>query len=216
MKQEKYHKYVFDSGNRTFIGNFEEMYSNESSECFDSWHQDDSRHLARKISLAVLEGYNFDSIVDIGCGKGAFTHVMKKRNNRVFGVDIAPTALTIAAERYPDIDFHCLDIRDKRSLEEYFIEKVKNKADLILCSEVLSYIEKWPDMVELFSLNAHYFLTTLYIPEHPIGYVKSEDELMKAIKTYFTVREWISLRTARASIIFAESKKKRSTTHARL
>ena len=51
----KYHKYVFDIEERKFIGDFETMYQNESKENFDSWHQDDTRQLQRKIDLAILE-----------------------------------------------------------------------------------------------------------------------------------------------------------------
>ena len=106
----KYHKYVFDTENRKFIGKFEEMYQNESKEIFDSWHQEDSRQIQRRFDLAVLEDYNFQSIVDVGCGKGAFTHLFKKKNNVVIGIDISKTAIKIAKERYPDIDFICIDI----------------------------------------------------------------------------------------------------------
>ena len=75
----KYHKYVFDVEKRTFIGDFENMYAHESIEKFASWHQDDSRQLQRKICLEILNQYNFNTIVDIGCGKGALTHILKKK-----------------------------------------------------------------------------------------------------------------------------------------
>ena len=75
----KYHKYVFDLKRRKFIGDFDKMYQNESKENFDSWHQDDTRQLQRKIDLSILEDYNFTSILDIGCGKGSLTHILKKK-----------------------------------------------------------------------------------------------------------------------------------------
>lgn len=106
----KYHKYVFDIEQRRFIGDFETMYRNEAKENFDSWHQDDTRQLQRKIDLAILEDYNFDKILDIGCGKGSLTHMLKKKNNQVRGIDISQTAINIATERFPDIDFEYLDI----------------------------------------------------------------------------------------------------------
>jgi len=106
----KYHKYVFDLENRQFVGDFEAMYQNESKENFDSWHQDDSRQLQRKIDLAILENYNFNKILDIGSGKGSLTHILKKKNNMVVGIDISQTAVDIASERFPDIDFVCSDV----------------------------------------------------------------------------------------------------------
>jgi ubiquinone/menaquinone biosynthesis C-methylase UbiE len=101
----KYHKYVFDIENRRFVGQFEKMYQAELRDKFDSWHQDDTRQLQRKIDLLILEQYNFKTIIDIGCGKGTFTHLFKKKNNYVLGIDISETAIKIARERYPDIDF---------------------------------------------------------------------------------------------------------------
>lgn len=106
----KYHKYVFDLEKRELVGDFETMYQNESKENFDSWHQDDSRQLQRKIDLAILEDYNFNKILDIGCGKGSLTHILKKKNNTVIGLDISQTAVDIASERFPDIDFMCSDV----------------------------------------------------------------------------------------------------------
>ncbi|WP_414843361.1 class I SAM-dependent methyltransferase, partial [Campylobacter hyointestinalis] len=88
------------------------MYQNEFKENFDSWHQDDTRQLQRKIDLAILEDYCFDKIVDIGCGKGSLTHILKKKNNYVLGVDISKTAINIAQEKFPDIDFICTDVNE--------------------------------------------------------------------------------------------------------
>ena len=65
----------------------------EQIDNFDSWHQEDSRQLQRKIALSILEEYNFQSIVDVGSGKGALTHLLKKRNNQVIGLDISSTAV---------------------------------------------------------------------------------------------------------------------------
>ena len=106
----KYHKYVFDIDNRKLIGDFETMYQNESKENFDSWHQDDTRQLQRKIDLAILEDYNFNNILDIGCGKGSLTHLLKKKNNQVLGIDISQTVVNIVKERFPDINFVCTDV----------------------------------------------------------------------------------------------------------
>ena len=108
----KYHKYVFDLENRKLVGDFETMYQNESKENFDSWHQDDTRQLQRKIDLAILEDYNFNKILDIGCGKGSLTHLLKKKNNYVLGVDISQTAINVVKERFSDIDFICTDVND--------------------------------------------------------------------------------------------------------
>jgi len=107
---QPYHKYVFDTEKRQFIGQFEEMYQAEDSEGFDSWFEQDLRHLRKKISYAILSAYNFSRILDVGCGKGTFTHLLKKHNNQVVGIDVSETAIRKARESFPDIDFRCGDI----------------------------------------------------------------------------------------------------------
>lgn len=106
----KYHKYVFDVENRKLVGDFEIMYQNESKENFDSWYQDDTRQLQKKINLAILEDYNFEKIIDIGNDKGSLSHLLKKKNNYVLGLDISQTAVNIAQEKFPDIDFLSTDV----------------------------------------------------------------------------------------------------------
>lgn len=108
----EYHKYVFDTDNRRFVGRFEEMYQQEKIANFDSWHQEDSRQLNRRIALEILNGYNFEKILDIGAGKGALTHQLKKLNNQVRGLDISPTAIEVARARFPDIEFDVTDVND--------------------------------------------------------------------------------------------------------
>lgn len=118
-----YHKFVFDTDARRFIGKFDEMYQQERVANFDSWHQEDSRQLNRKIALNILSCYNFEKIIDIGCGKGVLTHQLKKRNNHVLGLDISPTAIEVARARYPDIAFDIADVNDLPVFTSYLDEK---------------------------------------------------------------------------------------------
>lgn len=203
----KYQKYVFDIENRQFIGDFEDMYRNEAIEKFDSWHQDDQRQLQRIIDIALIGEYNFSTIVDIGCGKGAFTHLLKKRNNRVIGIDISETAIEVAGERYPDIEFLSSDISDLenfsiliRSLHD------KHKINLVFMSEVLSYIENWSSLLDLISKNTEYLLISLFIPENPIGFVKSEDQLVSAAEKNYEIIDLISLKSRRFTVLLGRSK----------
>ena len=68
----KWHKYVFDEKRYKFVGEFEKMYLAEKKEAFDSWDQDNTSHLDKRICLEVLSDYNFKKILDLGCGKGSF------------------------------------------------------------------------------------------------------------------------------------------------
>ena len=107
----EYHPYVFDEQRRRFVGKFEEMYQAETEKGFDSWCQDDVRHIERHICLNILGRYNFNRILDVGCGKGAFSQFLKKQNNHVLGIDISETALAVATARYPDIEFRQVDVK---------------------------------------------------------------------------------------------------------
>lgn len=201
----KYHKYVFDLENRKLVGDFETMYQNESKENFDSWHQDDSRQLQRKIDLAILEDYNFNHILDIGCGKGSLTHILKKKNNTVVGLDISQTAVDIVSERFPDINFICSDVNTVSNYT-HIIDNMGG-VNLVFTSEVFSYIENWKELLNEISKTTDYFMISLYIPENPIGFIKTEDELVNEISKSFEIIEHISLNTTDFVIVFAKGKK---------
>ena len=78
-----YHRYVFDTKKGKFVGDFETMYKTEDIEEYDSWQSSNLTHLPKLIHYQVITLYNFNRIMDLGCGKGAFTHLLKKRNNYV-------------------------------------------------------------------------------------------------------------------------------------
>ncbi len=205
----KYHKFVFDSENRRFVGNFEEMYQQESEVGFDSWHQEDNRQLNRKIALSILESYNFGNILDLGCGKGAFTHFLKKSNNKVVGIDVSDTALSIARGRFPDIDFDNFDINQTSELENYFYNQYGDNAekiDLVFSAELFSYLSNYKEVLACLSKKCRYIMITLYLPENPIGFVKSKYELENSISDHFEILELVELKKSRFSIVFAKSK----------
>ena len=207
----KYHKYVFDVEKRTFIGDFENMYAHESIEKFDSWHQDDSRQLQRKICLEILNQYNFNTIVDIGCGKGALTHILKKKNNTCLGIDISQTAIDVAKERFNDIDFVVCDINNIGAFSDLILtrgicSKGGGKLDLVFSSEAFSYFSNYKELLKEISEVSEYFMISLYLPNDPIGFVKSESELLDSIRYYFEIVEHVSLSVQKSVIVFAKSK----------
>lgn len=153
-----YHKYVFDLKNKKFIGKFNEMYQREDVEDFDSWFSSDLTHLPKLISLAILNRYNFKNILDFGCGKGSFTHILKKRNNCVLGLDISKTAIKKAKVNYGNkIDFMVIQDNDFTS----FVQK--QKFDLTIILETLSYIENWRKAIKDISKFSIYIYILLYI-----------------------------------------------------
>lgn len=203
----KYHKYVFDIKKRIFLGKFEKMYKNETREGYDSWHQEDGRFLQRRFALSILQDYNFNFIIDVGCGKGIFTHLLKKKNNEIVGVDLSNAALKVAKARYPDIDFIRLNINNIPVFKNFLSASgKKRKIDLVIFMEVLSYVNNWKEILRQISKHAEYVLITLFIPEDPIGFIKSEKELALEVERYFEIIEDLYLRRKRCYVFFGRRK----------
>jgi len=198
---KKYHNYVFDFKAKKFLGNFEEMYKAESEQNFDSWHQEDQRYLKRKINKAILDDYNFDLILDFGCGKGSFTHLFKKKNNKVIGIDISSKAIKIASERYPDIEFISANIEN-----EFSFNKFSSPNNIALFIEVLSYLKNWKQILEDVARNFDYILINLFLPDDPIGFIKDEKEIIDYLLKNFYEIQIVFLRTQKEVIFFGKSK----------
>ena len=198
MGKEAYHKYVFDADKRNFLGKFEQMYQKEDFEDFDSWHQEDLRHLIRQISLAVLNRYNFSKILDLGCGKGVFTQMLKKENNCVIGIDLSETAIKKARIKYPDIKF------EVGLLEEF---KFDGEFDLVVAMETLSYLKNWKRLIENLAKATKYFCISLYLPLSPIGFVKTRDELKQEVSKFFKLETSIIIEQSNGEIVLLLGKR---------
>ena len=162
---------------------------------FDSWHQEDTR-LNRKVALNLLDNYNFKTIIDIGSGKGALTHQLKKLNNNVIGIDISPSAVDIARARFPDICFEVVDVNNLECFQDFLAKNLNPPSsivDLVFTAECLSYVKNWKELISWLRFRTRYLLIVLYIPEDPIGFVKSSSELEAQIASHFHIHEVVSL-----------------------
>lgn len=205
----EYHKYVFNSDTRSFVGEFEELYKQDECGQFDSWHQDDLQPLNKQVLLHLLQ-QNFHNILDLGCGKGALTNQLKNSNNNVLGIDISPTAIKIAKNRYPNINFLAADVQKIDQLNAFLIDqtaKIESNFDLIVIAECLSYIEKWRELIRLISNYTQFIAIVLYIPLNPIGFVKSAEDLIEAVLQDYELIEFVSIMSSRSNILYAKSKK---------
>ena len=153
---------------------------------------------------------NYSTIVDIGCGKGSFTHKLKKRNNSVYGLDISKTAVEIAQQRFPDIGFSSFDVNEISEVLKMFkaVEKENGNIDLVFSSECFSYLKNWKELIKTISEHSKYFMISLYIPENPIGFIKSISELEEVISKFFHINESIHLTKTSSYIVYSESKNK--------
>lgn len=135
IKSKDYRDYVIKNGK--FIGAFEEMYQNIE----DPWHHGDATHISYDMALYLLDRYKIcakgGEILDVGCGKGAFTARLKKclPKVKILAIDITPTAIRKAKEKYKDLGI-CFDVMDIQ--KEY--KKISKKFDLIVMSEIMWYV----------------------------------------------------------------------------
>ncbi|MEM4396798.1 MAG: methyltransferase [Candidatus Woesearchaeota archaeon] len=186
------------------------MYKNELNFGYDAWYQEDLRHIQRHVILNLLNQYNFDIIFDIGCGKGLLTHLLKKKNNTVIGIDISKTAIKQAKTRYPDIKWLNIDVSDKNKLikvyKKYKNNKIKKWKVLTLYIDILSYLKNWKELIEISSNFSGYILVSLYIPKDPIGFVKNFEELESVILNFYSLEEIICFKNLETIIYFGKKK----------
>jgi SAM-dependent methyltransferase len=202
--RQPWHPYVFDIDERRFVGDFEGMYRAETEDGFDSWHQSDPRLLEVKISMLLLGQITFATAIDLGCGKGTLTAQLKRRDNRVIGVDVSDTAIAAARAHFPDLEWVCAPI-------EAYLERCP-PAQLIVMREVLSYVEGWRRVLAACSRVARYLLVGLYLPRNPIGFVGSHEELQAQLERDFTVLEAVMIRPRGIGIYLCESHDPRRLT----
>lgn len=137
IKSKDYHDYVIKDGK--FIGAFEEMYQNVD----DPWQHGQARDISYDMVLYLIARHKNKicrkggKILDIGCGKGAFTSRVKKQCKKAYilAIDISFTAIEKAKKKYRrlNIDFRALDIQKK-------YRDIHGKFDLIIASDIMWYI----------------------------------------------------------------------------
>lgn len=82
--------------------------------------------------LREIDGLGInDSILDVGCGYGDLSAYLKEMGwkGKYCGIDIVPGLIEIAREKYPDEEFHLIDLQ---------IQKFSKKYDWIFCSGALT------------------------------------------------------------------------------
>lgn len=171
-----YHKYVFPHGD------FDAMYQAEDREGFDSWQQGDVRHLRLRLAQTLIADYNFNSVLEVGCGKGHSTQFFKRVNNRVVGIDKSDTAIQKARQTFPDIEFY--SVPPVSAAITY---------DLVVIQCVLAYMPDWTGEIERSSWMGKRGLVCEYIPPTPKGFVESAAALLEAFNKHFHIERRLFL-----------------------
>ncbi len=126
-------EYWVDPKTWTFVGNFEGMYRDFE----DPWLcQKRNKSVSRRVALTLLDGRRYDRALDIGCGLGGFTELLRRSLGigLARGVDVSPTAVAKAQASYPSCEFVVADVAKEP------IPGGEQPYDLILLQEVIWYI----------------------------------------------------------------------------
>lgn len=87
------------------------------------------------ICLLMIKPFLKDvRVLDIGCGNGLFTNVVRENGSDVMisGIDVSEVAINEARKNYPGMSFFNIDLLDLIS---------RNRYDIIICLDVLYYID---------------------------------------------------------------------------
>jgi SAM-dependent methyltransferase len=135
INSDNYRDYVIKDGK--FIGAFEEMYQNIE----DPWNHGNATAIQYDLVLLLIRRHSIcrdgGKVLDIGCGKGAFTARISETLPRcsITGIYISTTAIQFARKTYGNrgIEFSPIDIQ-----EDY--HKIQSQFDLIVISQLVWYI----------------------------------------------------------------------------
>jgi len=128
-KYAKYQDYVIKDGK--FVGEFEQMYQ----DYHDPWEQTTRENYRSEkiIAIYLLKRIGAKKVIELGCGLGCYTQMIKNAGFAVLGIDISPTAINKAKQKHPNCTFQVSDILDFNIYREY-------KPDAIIMAEITWYI----------------------------------------------------------------------------
>jgi len=132
-----------------------------------------ARH-TRRLLRHALQGLAFRSVLDVGCGEGTMLReLFKDRDDlRLAGTDISPLAVSLATTKNPDHEFILLDLGQA---------PLKDRFDLVICSEVIEHIENDQQALEhLAAMTNRYLVVTTLAGrmrghEREIGHLRNYD-----------------------------------------
>ncbi len=129
------------------------------------WHR-------RRLITGLARSLPFASALDVGCGNGeTLTHLAKRFDCELWGVDLSPAVVARNRERLPDIEFRTLDLE---------AEALARRFDLVVCSEVLEHCnEPARAVAHLRAMCSGHLIVTV-----PAGSVLPIDRAMGHVRHY--------------------------------
>ena len=91
--------------------------------------------LVLKPIVNLLKKHSATKVLDLGCGNGAFTHLLKQQGFNIEGFDGSASGIQIAQKNYSDTQFSQLDLVTGEIPEKYY-----QKFDSIVSVEVIEHL----------------------------------------------------------------------------
>lgn len=116
-------------------------------------------HLEKPAMLSVLGDIKGKNIICIGCGSGEEANLLYERGANIVGFDMSEELITVAKEKFPNIEFYVGDA------EDFVLEK---KFDIAFASFVAHY---FPNYKKLLSNTSNLLMengTFIFSIIHPI------------------------------------------------
>lgn len=120
-----------------------------------------TRELDKKVTKRVLSNYDFETVLELGCGTGKNTVWLLKKAKRIIALDFSQAMLNIAQEKITDekVEFIQTDLRKDWP--------VANRAvDLVTCSLTLEHIQELKHIFKQTRLklknNSLFFISELH------------------------------------------------------
>lgn len=132
-----------------------------------------SRH-HRRLIINLASSINFQSVCDVGCGRGLLLDGMRKKfgNRSYFGSDISDEILMVAKKQFPKFEFFVQDLTK--------FMRTNRKFDLVICSEVLEHIKDDNRAIaNLYKLSSRYLIITT-----PGGRMRSFERHVGHVRNY--------------------------------
>lgn len=120
----------------------------------DPWHYHSSTYESDKYkdTLSLLAGASYGTVLEMGCSVGVFTAQLAPLCKNLIAADASSVALErtrVHCKEFPYITFKCMDL---------FNDALDEKFDLIVCSEVLYYLDDYNKIKEMMHKMADWLL----------------------------------------------------------
>ena len=144
-----------------------------------------------------------ESILDLGCGPGNSTKVLKDKfpNAKIIGADNSDEMLAKARELYPDIEFINLDANGD-------LHEVNEKFDVVFSNACIQWLPNHKELLpKLMTLLTQNGVLAIQIPmqrEHPVHIIINELVQTEKWKSKLTPRQYNNLTTEEYHDVLSE------------